>query len=93
METKITEIRRYITLEFKEQDLLILQKEIDDIIPKIDSYNESYKGRDDKVSMEKLKEFRSVVNDSIIKIKEPVDYNIGQESECDKMLRKYDQRE
>ena len=79
METKTMSIRRYITLEFDEKDLLKLSEELQKVLAKIDEHNKSYKTRDDdSISTEKLKEFHNVINKATHDILKPVDYSAVQ---------------
>lgn len=77
MKTTINGIRRYITLEFNETDLLELCSEINSIIPEIDSYNGTHRGRSKPIKMEKLIELLQVVNKSTIDILNPVEYPLN----------------
>ena len=82
MEVKVTEIRRYITLEFKEQDLIELNKELDKIIPKIDEYNKSYKTADsERISTRLINDLYHIISQSKKNILLPVIYEVNKKSD------------
>ena len=66
MECKTKEIRKFIVLEFKEIDLVLLNQELDKAITKLDDiYHRYSRSPSDKADLEKIREFKQVLINAI----------------------------
>jgi hypothetical protein len=70
MEVKKTEVRRFITVEFKESDLIGLHDELVSILHCVEKYNQTkYNSPNDKTSTIKIVEFNQVIHDSLSELR------------------------